>query len=85
MFWGCVSGVRGHHAKLNLAADAESVREIGAVLWTPAFRFDDGVPLTAQRWKERDGQKCGQRVLKLAGMLLFVIIIHPHLLPASSF
>lgn len=48
MFLGCVSGVRGHHAKLSLAADAESVREILAVIWTPALRFDDGVPLTGQ-------------------------------------
>lgn len=86
MFWGCVSGVRGHHAKLSLAADAESVREIWAVIWTPAFRFDDGVPLTGQAVeKEKAKQKCGQSVLKFAGMPIFIIIIHPHLLPASSF
>lgn len=48
MFWGCVSGVRGHHAKLSLAADAESARKIWGVIWTPAFRFDDGVPLMGQ-------------------------------------
>lgn len=62
MFWGCVSGVKGHHAKLSLAADAESVSEIRAVIWTPAFRSDDGVPLMAQpaeQERERESFKVG--------------------------
>lgn len=48
MFWGCVSGVRGPHAKLSWAADAENVWEIWAVIWTPVFRSDRRIYLVGQ-------------------------------------
>lgn len=85
MFWGCVSGVRGHHAKLSFAADAESVKDIWAVIWTPAFRFDDGVPLMGQAIEKERNREMFHSIFKLAWIPIFVIIIHLNVLPTLSF